>query len=120
VLLVLPLQTDSFLPIPVLVMLSEEFYAVQSGTIIPTLTINNHCYSSFYRYWQNSSNLSFPELQQQLDFISKVVKEEEEGFLRTLDKGLKRIDETIAMSQATKVIEGAIAFELYDTYGFPY
>ncbi len=35
----------------------------------------------------------FPELHQQLDFVSKVIKEEEEAFLRTLDKGLKRIDE---------------------------
>ncbi len=61
----------------------------------------------------------FPELTQQLDFISKVVKEEEEGFLRTLDKGLKRIDETILQSQKTKVIDGAVAFELLDTFGFP-
>ena len=61
----------------------------------------------------------FPELTLQLDFITKVVKEEEEGFLRTLEKGLKRIDETIVQSQATKIIGGAVAFELYDTYGFP-
>jgi len=61
----------------------------------------------------------FPELMQQLDFISKVVKEEEEGFLRTLDKGLKRIDETISQSKTTKVIDGAVAFELFDTFGFP-
>ncbi len=62
----------------------------------------------------------FPELKQQLDFVIKVVKEEEEAFLRTLDKGLKRIDETMAQSQSKKRIEGAIAFELYDTYGFPF
>ena len=61
----------------------------------------------------------FPELQQQLNFISRVVKEEEEAFLRTLDKGLKRIDETILQSQATKIIDGTVAFELLDTYGFP-
>jgi len=61
----------------------------------------------------------FSELQQQLSFISRVVKEEEEAFLRTLDKGLKRIDETIAQSQETKIINGATAFELLDTYGFP-
>jgi alanyl-tRNA synthetase len=59
----------------------------------------------------------FPELQQQLDFVSKVVKEEEEGFLRTLEKGLKRIDEII--SNVTAIIKGSDAFELYDTYGFP-
>ena len=61
----------------------------------------------------------FPELQQQFDFISRVVKEEEEAFLRTLDKGLKRIDETIALAQQTKIINGATAFELLDTFGFP-
>jgi alanyl-tRNA synthetase len=61
----------------------------------------------------------FPELLLQLDFVSKVIKEEEDAFLRTLDKGLKRIDETITLSQSSKVIEGKVAFELYDTYGFP-
>jgi len=38
----------------------------------------------------------FPELDKQRDFVSKVIKEEEDSFLRTLDKGLKRIDETLA------------------------
>jgi len=63
----------------------------------------------------------FPELQQQLDFVTKVVKEEEEAFLRTLDKGLKKIDEIIGSLQgaASKTIQGSAAFELYDTYGFP-
>ncbi|HEY2721801.1 MAG TPA: alanine--tRNA ligase, partial [Chitinophagaceae bacterium] len=60
----------------------------------------------------------FPELQQQIDFVSKVVKEEEESFLRTLDKGLRRIDDIIRTS-TTKEINGKDAFELYDTYGFP-
>jgi alanyl-tRNA synthetase len=59
----------------------------------------------------------FPELKQQLDFVSKVVKEEEEAFLRTLDKGLKRIQDIIANSN--KSINGREAFELFDTYGFP-
>ncbi|MEO5889457.1 MAG: alanine--tRNA ligase [Ferruginibacter sp.] len=61
----------------------------------------------------------FPELWQQHDFVCKVVKEEEEAFLRTLDKGLKRIEETISQSQVTKQVDGKTAFELYDTYGFP-
>lgn len=60
----------------------------------------------------------FPELFQQLDFVTKVVKEEEEAFLRTLDKGLKRMDEIITQSSG-KNIPGKEAFELYDTYGFP-
>jgi alanyl-tRNA synthetase len=60
----------------------------------------------------------FPELDQQTDFIAKVVKEEEDAFLRTLDKGLKKIDEIIT-SGTSSVISGSAAFELYDTYGFP-
>jgi alanyl-tRNA synthetase len=59
----------------------------------------------------------FPELMKQLDFVSKVVKEEEDAFLRTLDKGLKKMDDIIA--SAASSITGAAAFELYDTYGFP-
>ncbi|MES2005142.1 MAG: alanine--tRNA ligase [Bacteroidota bacterium] len=59
----------------------------------------------------------FPELKKQLDFVSKVVKEEEDAFLKTLDKGLKRIDDIIA--NAGKQIEGKAAFELFDTFGFP-
>jgi alanyl-tRNA synthetase len=63
----------------------------------------------------------FPELQKQIDLVSKVVKEEEDAFLRTLDKGLKKIDEiiTVTFDRKSKVIDGKAAFELYDTYGFP-
>ena len=101
----------------------------------------------------------FPELNKQLDFVSKVVKEEEDAFLRTLDKGLKRLDiyfnekkneiinetekkyptkdfyevpndtennrlieiankeRTIKLNEIT--FEGKLAFEMYDTFGFP-
>lgn len=61
----------------------------------------------------------FPELDQQKTFVAKVIREEEESFLRTLDKGLKKIDEIIRNSSSTKIINGKQAFELYDTYGFP-
>jgi len=63
----------------------------------------------------------FPELHQQTDFVCRVVKEEEESFLRTLDKGLKKIDDIIndTRSRETLIIDGKAAFELYDTYGFP-
>ncbi len=60
----------------------------------------------------------FPELEQQVDFVSKVVKDEEEAFLRTLDKGLKRMDDIIKNAK-NKMIAGKDAFELYDTFGFP-
>jgi alanyl-tRNA synthetase len=61
----------------------------------------------------------FPELKAQETFVAKVVKEEEESFLRTLEKGLKRMDDVMAQSQETKIISGIAAFELNDTYGFP-
>ena len=60
----------------------------------------------------------FPELLQQQDFVVKVVREEEEAFLRTLEKGLKRLDELITAA-SNNIIEGTAAFELFDTYGFP-
>jgi alanyl-tRNA synthetase len=59
----------------------------------------------------------FPELKQQESFVTKVIKEEEEAFLRTLEKGLKRIEDIISASG--NEITGKDAFELYDTYGFP-
>ena len=60
----------------------------------------------------------FPELDKQQEFVSKVIREEEEAFLRTLDKGLKRMDIIIA-SASGKIISGKDAFELLDTFGFP-
>lgn len=60
----------------------------------------------------------FPELHRQVDFVAKVVLEEEQAFLRTLEGGLRRIDELVKESTQGKV-DGAKAFELYDTYGFP-
>lgn len=63
----------------------------------------------------------FPELKAQEDFVTKVVHEEEEAFLRTLDKGLKKIDDIIshARTNTSTIINGKEAFELFDTYGFP-
>lgn len=62
---------------------------------------------------------AFPELQTQQDYVSKVIFEEETSFLRTLEKGLRRID-LIQTELKDKTISGEQAFELYDTYGFPF
>lgn len=56
----------------------------------------------------------FPELPAQKDFIMKVIKEEETSFLRTLGAGIQKFE-----AYGNKKIDGAFAFELYDTYGFP-
>ena len=61
----------------------------------------------------------FPGLHEQMDFVSKVVKEEEESFLHTLGKGLKKMEEISAVARETGIINGFAAFELFDTYGFP-
>ncbi len=55
----------------------------------------------------------FPELNQQKDFVSKVVHEEEQNFLRTLDKGLQHFE------KIQHDISGEEVFKLYDTFGFP-
>ncbi len=60
----------------------------------------------------------FPELYKQLHFVTRVVKEEEEGFLRTLEAGLKKVAFLIN-SNTQGIIDGKDAFELNDTYGFP-
>ena len=59
----------------------------------------------------------YKELVNNSKLITNVILQEEQSFLRTLSKGLKRIDEII--SQANKSVSGAVVFELYDTYGFP-
>ena len=58
----------------------------------------------------------FPEIESQSSFIAKVIQEEETSFLRTLDAGLKKFQQ---ITSSEKVISGKIAFELYDTFGFP-
>ena len=58
----------------------------------------------------------FPEISSQIDIIKNVVKEEEKSFLRTLEAGLKRIQQ---MTENTSNISGKQLFELYDTFGFP-
>lgn len=61
----------------------------------------------------------FPELHQQLEYVGRVVHEEEISFLRTLERGLKRM-ETIGGDLKNNIISGEVAFELYDTFGFPF
>lgn len=64
---------------------------------------------------------AYPELPAQRELIIRVIKEEEDSFLRTLENGIRMLDNAIAAAQAagTKEISGKEAFILYDTYGFP-
>jgi len=58
----------------------------------------------------------FPELKAQQDYVAKVILGEESSFLRTLEGGLKRIEN---LTIENNKMDGLTAFELYDTYGFP-
>ena len=62
---------------------------------------------------------AYPEIAKQQKFIESVIREEEMAFLRTLDRGIRLMDECMERSKDSKVIAGADAFKLYDTYGFP-
>ena len=61
----------------------------------------------------------YPELKSQQELVAKVIKEEEASFLRTLSQGIRRFESYVEQNPESKVIDGAFAFELFDTYGFP-
>ncbi len=64
---------------------------------------------------------AYPELSMQRDLIAKVIKEEEDAFLRTLETGIRLLDKVMSdtRSAGKSEINGKDAFTLYDTYGFP-
>ncbi|MEM6764176.1 MAG: alanine--tRNA ligase [Bacteroidota bacterium] len=61
----------------------------------------------------------FPELASQQEFISKIILEEEKGFLKKLETGTTMFEQYLTDKPNQNVIDGAFAFKLYDTYGFP-
>ncbi len=69
----------------------------------------------------DSMGEAYPEITAQRELIMKVIKEEEDSFLRTLDKGISILDDAIkaAKTAGKAEISGKDAFVLYDTYGFP-
>ncbi len=69
----------------------------------------------------NEMGASYPELPGQQTLISRVMKEEEDAFLRTLDKGISLLsgDMEELKAQGATVLDGTRAFRLFDTYGFP-
>ena len=64
---------------------------------------------------------AYPELPKQRELIMRVIKEEEDAFLRTLENGIRLLDNAIEQAKAkgSTEISGKEAFQLYDTYGFP-
>jgi len=61
----------------------------------------------------------FPEIKAQQTLIENVIREEETSFLKTLDSGIVKFENYVKKMQDNKMIDGAFAFELFDTYGFP-
>ncbi len=61
----------------------------------------------------------FPELRAQKDLIERVIAEEENSFLKTLETGIIKFDRYVDAHPKGKMIDGKFAFELFDTYGFP-
>jgi alanyl-tRNA synthetase len=70
---------------------------------------------------KDSMGDAFPELVSQQVLIEKVIHEEEESFLRTLETGIRLLERSLpaTLSEAGGVLSGKLAFTLYDTYGFP-
>ena len=68
---------------------------------------------------QKEMGEAYPELYSAEDLIRETIKLEEERFIRTMDKGLKLLDEESANLKEGDILNGETAFKLYDTYGFP-
>lgn len=62
----------------------------------------------------------FPELHAQRKMIGRMIKSEEDAFLNTLGNGIDKLNDLMEKEAATKKIGGEAAFELYDTFGFPF
>jgi len=62
---------------------------------------------------------AYPELEERLSFVREVVKNEEERFFETIDRGLELLNLEVEKHKGEKILPGDVAFKLYDTYGFP-
>jgi alanyl-tRNA synthetase len=62
---------------------------------------------------------AYPELEERLSFVMEVVRNEEERFFETIDRGLELLNLEIEKHKGQKVLPGNVIFKLYDTYGFP-
>jgi alanyl-tRNA synthetase len=82
------------------------------------LNVRNAFIFELVQILANQMGEFFPEIVKQKDLIAKIIKEEEESFLRTLERGINRFNE-YNLKNPNTTIDGMFAFELYDTFGFP-
>ena len=68
---------------------------------------------------QKEMGEAYPELYSAETLITETIRSEEERFLKTLDKGLRLLDDEASHLKAGDTFNGETAFKLYDTYGFP-
>ena len=62
---------------------------------------------------------AYPELDERIGFVAEVVRNEEERFFETIDRGLDLLNAEIEKREAENVLPGEVVFKLYDTFGFP-
>ncbi len=82
------------------------------------LNLKNAFIHQVFTVLEQQMGSAFPELSKNKNLIQSVIKEEEESFLRTLEKGIELLDQVISQTTGDE-IGGGVAFELYDTFGFP-
>jgi alanyl-tRNA synthetase len=83
------------------------------------LNLNSPFVSSLIPVFIDQMGGFFPELEKQKQLIEKVIFEEEQSFLKTLETGIQKFENYLSSHPDEKVVDGKFAFELYDTYGFP-
>ena len=102
-------------------MSSAVFSAVPFATATRSSDRSRHSCTSSSPYSSRTWVPAYPELNAQKELIAKVIKEEEDSFLRTLETGIRLLEKTMADAKAAgkNKISGKDAFTLYDTFGFP-
>lgn len=84
-----------------------------------TLGIKEPCLFKLTSRVEEIMKDAYPELEERLGFVMEVVKNEEERFFETIDRGLELLNVEIQRHREEGVLPGEVVFKLYDTYGFP-
>jgi alanyl-tRNA synthetase len=83
------------------------------------LGIKEPCLFSLVNQVKDIMQSAYPEIEERLSFVIEVVRNEEERFFQTIDRGLELLNIEIDKHRGEKALPGDVVFKLYDTYGFP-